>query len=196
MAEALTFDATSHTYRIGGRLLPSVTTILKRLQDFSGIPAAVLEQARERGERLHKAVNLFNRNDLDWDSLDPEIRSLTEAWAQYLSDTGAVVIASEQPVWHPKFKYAGTPDVVLELGGRIIVPDLKATWAVPRTVGLQTAAYAEALWELAGGRGRKPERSCIHLKDGKYNVVPRNDPADWAVFFSALNLYRWEQLAA
>jgi hypothetical protein len=192
---ALQFDAASHTYTVGGRRLPSVTEVLSILDEFEGIPKRVLENARDRGARLHRAIDLFNRDDLDMDSLDDEIRPLVLAWAQFLKDTGAVVIASEQPVFHPQHRYAGTPDVVLAWKNGIAVPDIKATWAVPRSVGAQTAAYAEAIWASSGSRGRRPTRYCIHMKNGAYNLVPRDDPADWSLFLSALNIHRFKEAA-
>lgn len=190
---SLAFDAEKHEYRLGGKLLPSVTQILSIVNDFDSIPRAILENARDRGERLHAAINLFNRDDLDFDSLDNETSDDVHAWARFLRESGAIVIASEQPVVHDTLGYAGTPDVVLQWGNRIVIPDVKASYAVPRTVGPQTAGYAEA---YRATHGRRPERYCIHIKGGNYTAHRRNDPADWSVFLSCLNVYRFLEKAA
>lgn len=190
---SLAFDAEKHEYRWAGKLLPSVTQVLAIVNDFDSIPRAILENARARGERLHAAINLFNRDDLDFASLDDETRDDVYAWARFLRESSAVVIASEQPVFHERLGFAGTPDVVLQWGSRIVIPDVKASFAVPRTVGPQTAAYAEAYGEM---RGRRPERYCIHIKAGNYTAHKRNDPADWSVFLSCLNVYRFLEKVA
>lgn len=188
---ALQFDPVAHTYEAAGKLLPSVTRILGILNDWTGIPPAVLEAAREFGANLHAAIDLYNRDELDESSVDPALVPCLNAWKTFLSDSGAVVIASEHPVYHAKYGYAGKPDVVLEWKNRIVLPDLKSTHAVPHTVGPQTAAYAEAWWYMNGARGRRPERYCIHLKDGKYALHKRDDPADWSMFLSCLNVFNY-----
>lgn len=188
---ALQFDPVAHTYEAAGKRLPSVTQVLGILNDWSGIPPAVLEAARDFGANLHAAINLYNRGELDKASVDAPLVPYLDGWEAFLDQSGAVVIASEQPVYHPSLGYAGTPDVVLDWNGRIVVPDIKSTHAVPRTVGPQTAAYAEAWWYTNGARGRRPERYCIHLQDGKYQLHKRNDPADWSMFLSCLNVFKY-----
>lgn len=191
---SFTFDVEKHEYRLQGKVLPSVTQVLAIVNDFDRIPRAILEHARERGECLHRAVNLYNRDDLEFESLDNDTSADVYAWARFLRESGAVVIASESPVYHEQFGYAGTPDVVLDWNGRIVIPDLKSTYSVPRTVGPQTAAYAEAYRSMHAGR--RPERYCIHIKDGNYKAHKRNDPADWALFLSCLNVHKFMEKAA
>jgi hypothetical protein len=195
-AEALEFDAPSHTYRLAGRIVPSVTQILGIVTDFDGIPPAVLENARRRGEAVHKMIDLDNREELDETSVTDELAPFLKAWRKFLAESGAVVISSELRVYHEKLGYAGTADLLLDWNGRYVLPDIKATYAVPRTVGIQTAAYGEAYWQMHGGRGRRPERACIHLKDGDYKVHWRREPTDLSIFISCLNVFRFLQEAA
>lgn len=195
-AELLQFDAATHTYRLAGKRLPSVTEVLGILVDFSDVPPATLENARRRGTEVHAMVDLFNREQLDESSVSDELAPYLDAWKLFLTESGAVVISSEIRVYHAKLGYAGTADLLLDWNGRYVLPDVKATWAVPRTVGAQTAGYAEAYWQMYGGRGRRPERACIHLKDGKYSVQKRTDPADLSMFISCLNVFRYLQEAA
>lgn len=188
---ALQFDPVGHTYEAMGRRLPSVTQVLGILNNWQGIPAATLEAAREFGANLHAAINLYNRDELDESSVDAALVQYLDGWKAFIDESGAVVVASEQPVHHAVLGYAGTPDVVLAWKGRVVIPDVKSTHVVPRTVGPQTAAYAEAWWHENGCRGRHPERYCIHLQDGKYQAHRRNDPADWSMFVSCLNVFKY-----
>lgn len=193
MQPELHLDQATHTYTFGGKTLPSVTQVIEILQDFSMVPPDVLEAARIFGQHVHEAIHLFNRNELDDDALDLNLVPHLNAWQSFLSESGAVVIASEQPVMHAKLGYAGTPDMVLAWGNRIVIPDIKATAVVPRTVGAQTAAYAEAYQSTHGGK--KPERYCIHLTPNKFRAHPRRDSADWSLFLSCLNVWRFKNAA-
>lgn len=188
----LEFDADTHTYTLNGQRLPSVTQVLAPLNDFSMVPPDVLEAAREFGSHVHEACDLFNRDLLDWSSLDPPLVPYVEAWQKFLDESGAVPIASEVRVVHAQYGYAGSPDVVLAWGKRTAIPDIKATAVVPPTVGPQTAAYAKA-WQAMHG-GREPARYCIHLReDGTYRSHARTDPADWSIFLSALNCHKFRE---
>lgn len=185
----LDFDRDAHIYRLNGRIVPSVTGVLRRYEDWSMVPPNVLEAARIFGSHVHQACDLFNRDALDWASLDPEIVPYVEAWKKFLDESGAVVIASEQPVAHEQLGYAGTPDVVLAWDNFVVIPDIKATAIVPRTVGVQTAGYAKAYQSMHGGR--EPGRRCIHLQAGQYRVHARKSPVDWSLFVSALNWHKF-----
>lgn len=188
------FDPATHTYTLDGRRLPSVTQVLAPLNDYSMVPPDILEAARIFGTHVHEACDLFDRDELDWSSLDPALVPYVEGWRNFLRDSGAVVIASELRVYHAELGYAGSPDKVLSWRKSIAIPDLKATAIVPPTVGPQTAAYAKAYHSMHGGRGREPLRYCIHLTGGgKYKSHARTDPADWSYFVSALNCHKFKE---
>lgn len=193
MQPDLHLDQATHTYTSGGKTLPSVTQVIDILNDWSMVPPDVLEAARLFGEHVHQAIHLFNRGELDDDALDLNLVPYLNAWQSFLNESGAIVIASEKPVMHTKLGYAGTPDVVLAWGNRTVIPDIKATAIVPRSVGPQTAAYAEAYQSMHGGR--KPERYCIHLSPNKFRTHPRRESADWSMFLSCLNVWRYRHAA-
>src|SRR3990167_8720672 len=71
------FDAASHTYTLGGKKLPNVTTILKPLSVYAGVPQSLLDAAAERGNNVHKACEL-----LLWDLLDEE--TLADEYKPYM----------------------------------------------------------------------------------------------------------------
>lgn len=186
----LDFEKAGHVYRLDGRVVPSVTEILRPLENFTMVPPAVLEAARIFGGHVHEACHLDDIEALEWDSLDPALVPYVLGWRKFLKDTGAVVIASEQPIAHATLGYAGTPDRLLSWGKRLVLPDIKSTTVVPRTVGPQTAGYAAAYQSQYGGR--EPERLCVQLKpDGTYSSHRRRESTDWSVFLSCLNVWRF-----
>lgn len=189
MAAVLKFDPETHAYTVDGRSVPSVTEVLSIVHDFSMIPPDVLAAAAEFGQHVHEACDLSDRGELDEQALDPALLPYVSAWRAFLAESGAVVIASELRVYNERLGYAGSPDKVLAWRNRIVIPDIKTTAIVPYLVGAQSAAYAAAYREMNRG-GKLPDRYCIHLKDGKYRVHARRDPADFSNFISCLNVYK------
>jgi hypothetical protein len=128
----------------------------------------------------------MNVGALDIDALDPALAPYVAAWSKFLADTSAKVIASEMRVAHTRLRYAGTLDTICLIRGARELVDIKSTAAIPRTVGPQTAAYAEAIDEP------RIRRRVVQLrKDGTYRSKPLTDPADWNLFLSALNIHNW-----
>jgi hypothetical protein len=185
----LAFDKSTHTYALNGRAVPSVTQVLEPLEMFDGIPLHALEAARERGQFVHEAMALLVRDALDWSSLDVEIVPYIEGGKRFIEESGAIVIASEMRVACSKIRCAGTLDLLAYLRDAECLIEFKATAALPRTVGPQTAAYDRLYQAMHGGRPRK--RYCVQLKPADYKVYPLTDPADWSVFQSCLNIHHW-----
>lgn len=188
----LAFNAADHTYHFDGVRVPGVTQVLEPLQFLDGIPWETLKAAGDLGQHVHQATDLFDRGELDWNTLDTNLVPYVSAWAKLLEETGAVVISSEQRVYHSKLKYAGMLD------GRVLMPgqslpcvlDRKTSAIVHATVGPQTAAYREAAHAM--GLPVSSTRYCAHLRrDGTYRLIKLTDPADFSMFISALNIHNW-----
>lgn len=189
-AAVLDFDPERHAYRLDGAPVPSVTQVLEPYTGLEFVDRRVLEAASEFGRHVHAACHLDNLGALDEAALDPALAPYVGAWRAFLADTGAVVAASERRVASRCHRYAGTLDTLVEWDARRALVDLKSTASVPRTVGPQTAAYAEAYTEETGERVAR--RYCVHLRgDGTYRVHRLAEPADWTVFLSCLNVHRW-----
>lgn len=184
-------DGVERLYRYNGQEYPSVSKVLEVVRDFSQVRTITLEAARAFGENVHKATHLYDLGTLDEARLSPALVPYLAAWKRFLDESGAVVVASEKPVVSTRYGYAGTPDRLLQMPKYLLLPDLKSTYAVPATVGLQTAAYAKAYKEMFGV---EPRRACIQLReDGTYRVSHRRDPADWSLFLSCLNVHKFNQ---
>jgi len=187
----LEFDKGSHTYRVDGRRVPSVTQVLDPLLELDGIPRDVLEAARVFGQHVHEACHLMVRGELDWSRLDPALVPYIEGARRFIEESGIVIIASELAVTGARegVMCAGTLDIAGVMREAEWIIDYKATSSIPRTVGPQTAAYERFYRMQRGGRPRR--RACVQLRPGDYRLHVLNDPADWNVFLSALNLHQW-----
>lgn len=190
----LTFDEATHTYWIGAAKVPSVTQILKPLVDLSSIPSGVLAHASARGTAVHYACELFDQDNLDWDSLDVELVPYVEAWVEFRMATGFMPIRNEERVFHPGLFYAGTLDRTGLINGELSVVDIKTSSGLYPTVGMQLAAYAEAL-NATNANATEPKhtgRYAVQLKkDGRYHLQPYTDKTDWPVFVSLKTLITW-----
>ena len=189
MLDMLEFDAATHTYRLNGQILPSVTQVLGPLTDLSMIPPAILERKRLIGQWVHAAIELDLKDDLDEESIGEDWRGYFMGWRKFRTESGFVVHENEQRVHSKKYGYAGTLDLTGELPklGLSLI-DTKCTATIYPAVGPQTAAYAEA-------RGlKKPKRFALQLKpNGTFNLHPCDDRGDLGVFMAALTLHNWRK---
>jgi hypothetical protein len=182
----LEFDELTHTYRYYGRIVPSVTQVLDRENGLEFVDAELLAIAAEFGTHVHQACHLYNIGELDPASLDDGIGAYLAGWIKFLTDTDFVVTASERRVFHEVKQYAGTLDAtgILPKLKEPILLDIKTGSSLPKTVGPQTAAYAQAL-------GRRMARYCVLLGPESYKLVSLRELRDYDVFNAALTLHRW-----
>jgi len=200
----LEFSPASHEYRVDGALVPSVTQLLDDAglaPDYSTIPPAVLQHARQRGIHVDQCVELLDADDLDWRTVHPEAVPFLEGWMRFKEYEGFTPLVSQLPVFHPTYGFAGTADSCgLLPGGRPVIIERKTTQKMAATVALQTAGYAvDGLWYAPPGGGvlapipwERPARLGVQLRrDGSYQLVPYDDPEDMAAFLGVVALGRW-----
>jgi hypothetical protein len=196
----LTFDAASHKYFVGGREVPSVTTILNAagLTDFSMVSEEVLEMARVRGTHVHLICELYDANNLDEDSLDDGGKEYLKAWKRFKKDYGITdFLLSECAMHSKKYGYAGRSDRFAKLkknrGQQVTVIDIK-TGTPSKATGPQMAAYAQMYRELYKlPQGLHIDRIEVLLEPNKYKVIEHKDARDWSIFLSCLNIYNYKK---
>lgn len=196
----LTFDPGPHVYRWNGSIVPNVTRVLSLVTDYSHIPAPVLAHAQAEGVAIHKTVELYAKDDLDEASLPQWLVPRLDAFKRFVAETGFVINASEQRVYHHRFAYAGQLDLegTLQLRvGRKSVPtpaivDVKRSFYAGRAIGLQLAAYDAACPRTSFCSASVPRRRyALQLRaDGTYRLEPFTDPADMSNFLACLNVWR------
>jgi hypothetical protein len=113
--EGLSFDEAHHIFTADGKVIPSVTTVLKRAgmtPDWSKI--ADIEWYADRGTAIHKATELWEKGTLDEDSVDPLIQPYVDAYKACRRDFPVKVTGQEVRLWHPQLRYAGIVDMIIE----------------------------------------------------------------------------------
>lgn len=103
------FDPEKHEYRLDGRVIPSVTTILRDMGEISEF-SMQSERARERGTMVHIAAS-FLPDNLDWSSIESSIFGYVMSAALWFEKTGCKVEAQEQQIYLPDLDVAGTLDL-------------------------------------------------------------------------------------
>lgn len=189
LAETLEFEADTHTYRLAGRVLPSVTHVLRFLDNFEQIPRHVLEAAAQFGRHVHEACHLHNLGVLDWDALDTALVPYVRAYDKFLADTGFVVTASEERVVNATYGYAGTLDLRGRYRKRPAVVDIKSTAVLPASVGPQTAGYERCIRPRHGAHRRY---GLLLRADHTYKLTPLTKSTDWSMLVTCLNLHNWK----
>ncbi len=191
----LVFNEASHTYTLDGKLLPSVTQVLKALPSpYLHVDPDVLEQAAEIGRAVHWIIEHEVLGDLEEALVDFHLLPYLDQWRDFRRTSGFEVYLSEARVYSERYRYAGTLDLFGRLNGRKVLIDAKRTAAVPRSAGPQTAGYENALRELRPdliGKDEPVDRFALHLTPKRWTLVPFKEPGDLRVFLSALTIHQW-----
>ncbi len=196
VSDALTFDPEKHEYRLGGKVLPSVTEIIRSagLVDFSRVPPETLRMARERGTAVHAACHLYDHGTLDYASLDAVIWPYLEAWDKFIRQSNVMFDMSEHAVYS-RHGYAGTFDRLAMVAGKPAILDIKTSEIISQATGVQLSAYLKAAEECGYLRNaKKHQRFAVHLYDnGKYELEPYTSEQDWSVFLACLQIYHFKR---
>jgi hypothetical protein len=105
----LDFDEESHTYKLEGRVIPSVTQILWNMEAISEC-STFIEYPRARGTAVHQACALLP-DRLDWSTVDPRLVPMIASYCVWLTGNNIRVEAQEQRGYNAELGYAGTLDL-------------------------------------------------------------------------------------
>lgn len=188
--QELTFEEEGHIYRLDGKEIPSVTTIMKPLSSvlYRGVDEELLNRAAQRGTAVHNAIENYIKFGIE--DIADEYRGYFEAFLKWYREKDVQPIATESIVYHKTLRYAGTADMPAIVDGRIICVDFKTSASVNKMLtGIQLEAYAKAYESHGFGFDGK---AILHLKaNGTYSWVPynKNDVESWGVFGALLTIY-------
>ena len=178
----LAFEETSHTYRLKGMVIPSVTTLMKPLSQtyYREADPDVLARAAARGTAVHEACENYALFGID--DCPPEFLGYFTGFKKWWDKKKPEVLGVECRVYHKQLMYAGTSDLICKIGDEVTLVDYKTTSAVSDMLcSVQLEGYARA-WESHGFK--VDSRKILHLKsNGNYaeHQYPRNVEC-WQVF--------------
>lgn len=205
---AIEFEPVTHTYRVDGRRVPSVTQVLASQNDWSHINALVLEAKAQLGRDVHHALHLLAHGHLDWRSLDGAVAPYVRSGQRFLHEYGRggiTVLGAEVPVASRTLGVAGTLDLyghaTLDDGPPTrsrwrtyeVFVDWKIAEVMPSTVGAQLAAYQKLYDETFRPRSKArfaTKRLCVRLSPDGYKVARLEDwHSDYTLFVSCFNAF-------
>lgn len=190
----LTFEEEKHIYRLNGKYIPSVTTIMKPLSAalYKDIDEAVLQAAAERGKTVHECIENFIK--FGFTDVPPELNLYFDGFQNWWDEYKPEVLGSEYRAYHPTLRYAGTSDLICMVRDIMVCVDFKTTAAINEMLTrVQLEAYARALMEH-----KIPIRAkaILHLgKDGVGTIHQHKagDTEAWNVFGSLLTVWNYQQ---
>lgn len=170
------FEESTHTYVVDGVEYPCVSDILRFLKNeiYADIPKSIIENAAERGTRIHKQIEAMDLNGTCEVDIDTKHHVLE--YNAFFRKFDPEWLLIEKPFFHPELNYCGTIDRYGIIGGVRWLLDIK-TVSNPneQMIGAQLSAYSKLL-EIAGYPVEKV--GYLHLyKDKKYRLkeLPNDD---------------------
>lgn len=185
-----TFEEAGHTYRLDGKLLTPVSTVLDwgQLKGSFQPGRGGLNLAARIGTAAHKAIALEIRGRLRESSVDRRVRPYLEAFRRFRDDQALMPLNIELMVWSDPMAIAGTLDM------KAIIGKERDQWLIDWKTGakapwhaVQTAAYAWLLKE-------RPRRAAVYLRDdATYSLDEHDDPMDYSGWEGAINVAAWRK---
>lgn len=202
-----------HRYTLNGSEVPATTRILELAsKSLAGIPRKVLEEARVRGNEIHKAIELHMKDDLDKRTLRRDVRVRFDRFLRFMDfhrvepielpvakyvPTFFGGVLCEVPLVHPIWKFGVTPDIgICLVDGALSVVEIKARSTHSDATALQMASQLNTINFFFEAHGyRVEERYSVRLtSDEKPDVRRYKDVADWPTFLSFLNVSNWRKV--
>ena len=186
------YNENTRIHGLHGEVIPSVSQVVNPAsKDYSKVPEKVLGNKRDLGEQLHKAIELYTKNDLDEENFKDEFEILIPPFESfkeyYLESKGKkkIVLAVEQSFVNVKLKYCGKPDEVDE--DEIV--DYKLRPYDPVCDPLRMVAYEKLFVECPP---RKKTVVSFDLK-GNRKIHDAEKKGAWGMFREMLKYY-WGEI--
>ena len=176
----ISFDKETHTYTQDGRLLLSVTEVIKRYvfpDLYSNVPEEVLAKAAERGTATHAIIERYITDSLtDEDYL--EHKDDIDAFLNEITKMHLFMAQSERIISDGEL-LAGTIDIIgmynNGIGERLMIADIKTTSKLNiEYLQWQLSLYSYLMCKANGKEyiaNDSPDLYGIHLRDGKCKIV-------------------------
>ncbi len=194
----LLFEEESHTYTLHREglvdiILPSVTQIMEPLERkaYGDISPITLENAADRGTRLHRSVEQYLK--YGFRNVDEDCAGYFNGFMKFLDDhPDWKAIHSEYRFYHPVFLYAGTADLVFSTPKGTILVDLKTTAQAHLNMwGVQLAAYRQGIEAFDKHLKIATTKVLQVSADGHY--ILHNIEPSFSLFLACLQIYNFKE---
>lgn len=183
-----TFDPVLHVYKNNLVRIPGATDIIKSEGLIN--PAWMSDEARWRGSCVHRGIELINKGELDWDTVDDVVKGYLKSYESFIKHSGFVVVGAEKPVFD--VAYGCIPDIWGRLNHRNVVIECK-TGPIPKWAAIQTALQKRAL-RIDLGFNAVARFGLRLMADGSISRLdPFDDPRDEHVAMSMLESFWWKK---
>ena len=176
----ISFDKQTHTYTNDGRLLLSVTEVIKRYvfpDLYSNVPEEVLNKAAERGTATHAIIERYITDSLTNEDYE-EHKDDIDAFLNEITKQHLFLAQSERTVSDGEL-LAGTIDIIGicndGITERLMIADVKTTSKLNiEYLQWQLSLYSYLMCKADGKEYiavDRPDLYGIHLRDGKCKIV-------------------------
>ena len=188
MFPELTFEEGTHTYKLNGIEIPSVTTLMQPLSRkvYGDTDPDVLARAAARGTAVHQAAENYARFGIE--DIAPEFSGYFEAFKSWWDEKKPVILGTECRVYHKTLGYAGTCDLLCIINDQITLVDYKTTATVEHMLTMVQLEGYDRAWESQGVKIDR--REILQLQNsGRHTetIYPRN-PECWRVISVLMTL--------
>lgn len=158
------------------------------------------DKAADRGTAVHSLVEaVLLGGEIDEEGMAPAILGRLNAFRAFARDVKPRVIETEANVYSQRFRYAGTTDLICDIGGQTLLVDFKTGLRVYSEAALQLAAYRHADFILT--KDPEPLRLpmpaidatavCLLADDGTYTFQRVEAPLE--VFLALQRIWEWQR---
>jgi len=195
MSDCFTFDELTHTYRVGGVVIPGHTRVLDLggLVNYRDVEPDILERKSDLGRQVHEATRLYDLRKKF--TCDPLVEPYLEAWIDFreLTKFKPRLVEHRGLSEINGMQFGMQIDREGDLAGDETLVELKTCAKLLPHHGIQLAAQAAGLYhrELSTALARfmRRKRVAVQLKKDGYAKIQRyEDRSDFDAFVSALTV--------
>lgn len=160
-----------------GELLPHITGMLKAAGLVDDL--WFTEESSVRGQSVHKLTADYDLGALALEGCVSRHRAYLLAHAAAMAILQPEILAVEEPLVHPTYRYGGRPDRIVRVRGAMAVLEIKTTDTAAASHRIQTALQvflAAAQYDLPAEHWR---RFALYLKpSGKFRLLEHEERID------------------
>lgn len=185
----LEFIEETHTYLLDGKIIPSVTQLLKEIfpLKYDNVPIDILKKKSEYGTQLHKFIEIIEKKKPKRPLAyikkyyKPNIYQ-EESLKDYLKikEKYNIVITDSEKKVHYLDKYAGTLDLKGSVNNKSAILDIKTTYEIDEVY----VAWQDSLYELADSK--VDELYCLWLPKGRIGKLIKLERIDKKLLLSII----------